>query len=183
MEQRNYTTGERKWKQLDEKERYRIETLWQQGYTPTSIGAALTPRRDRRTIERELARGMTLQRRSDLTEHRVYLADVGQRKHEERASNKGCSLKIDHDHKPAEHIERKIKEEKWSPDAIIGQIKVEGLVFDTELCTKTVYNYIDKGIFSGISNHDLWIKKDGKEEAIPEDTDGSTQQQRRKKYI
>ena len=90
------------------------------------------------------------------------MADVGQRKHDEHASNKGRGLKIGHDHKLAEHIERKIKEEQWSPDAIIGQIKAEGLVFDTELCTKTVYNYIDKGIFAGISNRDLWVKKEGK---------------------
>jgi len=162
MDQVKYNTGKRKWEQISEKERYKIEALSEQGLTAAQIGAALSPPRDRRTIEREIARGMTLQRNSDLTERMVYLADVGQRKHDEAAANKGRGLKIGHDHKLARHIEDKIKKEKWSPDAIIGNIKAEGLKFETSICTKTVYNYIDKEIFSEISNKDLWVKKEGK---------------------
>jgi len=162
MEQEKYNTEKKKWKQLSEKERYKIEALFGQGLTPAQIGEALTPKRDRRTIERELARGMTRQRNSDWTERVVYLADVGQRKHEERSANKGRGLKIGHDHKLAKYIEDKIKNEKWSPDAVIGNIKEAGLQFETSICTKTVYNYIDKEIFAQISNKDLWVKKDGK---------------------
>ena len=162
MEQKQYSTEKRKWKHISEKERYKIEALSEQGLTPAQIGNALKPKRDRRTIEREISSGLTLQRNSDLTEKLVYLADVGQRKYEERAANKGRGLKIGHDHKLAQYIEDKIKHEKWSPDAIIGSIKAEGLQFETSICTKTVYNYIDKGIFSEISNKDLWAKKDGK---------------------
>jgi IS30 family transposase len=102
---------------------------------------------------------MTLQRNSDLTERYVYLADVGQRKQEENAGNKGRNLKIGHDHKLAKHIEDKIKKEKWSPDAVIGEIKAEGLQFDTSICTKTLYNYIDRRVFAGISNKDLLQKR------------------------
>ena len=156
------TTKKRSWIQLTEKERYKIETLSQQGFSPAAIGKILTPQRDRRTIEREIARGLTKQRNSDLTERMVYLADVGQRKHEENAANKGRGLKIGHDHKLAEYIENKIKNEKWSPDAVIGRIKAEQLSFETSICTKTLYNYIDNGIFAGISNKDLLIKKNGK---------------------
>ena len=72
------------------------------------------------------------------------------------------SLKIGNDHRPAQHIESKVKVERWSPDAIMGNIRVEGLQFDTTIYTKTVYNYIDKGIFAEISNEDLWVKKDRK---------------------
>jgi len=162
MEQDKYNTKKRKWKQISEKERYKIEALSQQGLTPAEIGSALTPKRDRRTIEREIARGLTLQRNSDLTEKKVYLADVGQRKHDEKAANKGRGLKIGHDHKLAEHIESKIKNDRWSPDTIIGRIKTDGLQFETTICTKTLYNYIDKEIFANISNKDLWVKKDGK---------------------
>lgn len=133
----------------------------------------MNPQRDRRTIERELKRGMTEQRRLNPSNSKsvdeplyiveqVYLADVGQRKHDEAAANKGRGLKIGHDHKLAKHIEEKIKEDRWSPDAVIGNIRAEGLQFETSICTKTVYNYIDKGIFADISNKDLWVKKDGK---------------------
>jgi IS30 family transposase len=92
----------------------------------------------------------------------VYLADVGQRVHDERAANKGRGLKIGCDHKLARHIEEKIKDNKWSPDVIIGRIKTEGLQFETSICTKTLYNYIDAGLFLEVSNKDLWVKKDGK---------------------
>jgi IS30 family transposase len=161
MEQKKDTTEKRKWKQLSEKERYKIEALSQQGLSPAVIGEALEPKRDRRTIERELKRGKTLQRNSDLSERMVYLADVGQRIHEEKASNKGRGLKIGRDHKLAKHIEDKIKNERWSPDAVLGRIKAEGFQFATSICTKTLYSYIDKGIFGEISNKDLWVKKDG----------------------
>ena len=162
MGQYERNTKAKKWKQLREKERYKIEALFAQGLTPAQIAAALTPPRDRRTIEREIKRGLTVQRNSDLTERRVYLADVGQRKSEEAGANKGRGLKIGHDHKLAQYIVDKIKRERWSPDAVIGHIKAEGLEFETSICTKTLYNYIDQGIFAGISNEHLWVKKDGK---------------------
>jgi len=162
MGQEENTTSKEKRKHLSEKERYKIEALFQQGLSASEIGSSLTPQRDRRTIERELERGMTLQRNSDLTEKRVYLADVGQRIHDEKAANKGRGLKIGHDHKLAEHIEKKIRDEKYSPDAVIGQIKAQGLQFDVILCTKTVYNMIDRGDFLTLTNKDLPVKKDGK---------------------
>jgi IS30 family transposase len=162
MDQEQNNTKTKEWKQLSEKDRYKIEALSQQGLTPEAIGKALTPVRDRRTIERELARGLTRQLNSDLTERYVYLADVGQRKHEEANANKGRGLKIGHDHKLAAYIEQKIKEERWSPDALIGHIKASGLQFETSICTKTLYNNIDSGVFAEISNKDLWVKKEGK---------------------
>ena len=63
MDRRNHITGKRKWKQLSEKDRYKIEALCEQGLTPAAIGYALNPRRNRRTIERELKRGLVEQRR------------------------------------------------------------------------------------------------------------------------
>jgi IS30 family transposase len=161
MSQLQSNTKARKWKQLTEKDRYKIEALSQKGFKAAEIGEALSPQRDRRTIEREIARGLTLQRNSDLTERMAYLADVGQRKHGEAAAGKGRGLKIGNDHKLARHIEDKIKNGRWSPDAILGHIQAEGLPFETRIRTKTLYNYIDSGLFAGISNKDLWVKKDG----------------------
>ena len=131
MDQEKCSTKEGKWKQINEKERYKIEALLEQGLTPAEIGANLNPKRDRRTIEREIERGLTEQRDYLWRERYVYCADVGQRKHEENASNKGRDLKIGHDHRLAEHIERKIIEEKYSPDAVIGEIKAKDLKFET----------------------------------------------------
>jgi IS30 family transposase len=171
VDQGKYNTEKREWKQISEKERYKIEALFEQGLTAAQIGAALTPQRDRRTIERELAVGMVEQKRQNRTHNKnaslyiteqVYKADFAQQRREENASRKGRGLKIGSDQKLADYIEDRIKKEKWSPDAIVGRIKAEGLEFETTICTKTVYNYIDKGVFRDVTNKDLWKKKDGK---------------------
>ena len=43
----------------------------------------------------------------------------------------------------------------YSPAAVVGEIKRLGLTFKTEISEKTIYNYIDKGIFYGISRESL----------------------------
>jgi IS30 family transposase len=171
VDQGKYNTGKWEWKQISEKDRYKIEALFEQGLTPAQIGTALMPQRDRRTIERELRLGMVEQKRLNPTHNKnaslyiteqVYKADFAQQRREEQASRKGRGLKIGHDQRLADFIEDKIKNEKWSPDAIIGKIKEQGLVFETMVCTKTVYNYIENGVFLDVTNKDLWVKKDGK---------------------
>jgi len=59
------------------------------------------------------------------------------------------------------HIEDKTINGKQSPDVVIGRIKVEGLKFKSSICTKTLYNYIDKGIFLNLTNKHLLIERKG----------------------
>ena len=159
MGQGNHTTTRRSWKQISEVERYKIEALLKAKLTPEQIARQLGYHK--RTVEREIARGTVIQRDTHWRNFPTYKADAGQRESEENASNKGRPLKIGHDHKLAKHIEKKIVEEKYSPDAVIGAIKENGLKFDVTLCTKTVYNMIDAGIFLRLSNKDLPVKKVG----------------------
>ena len=98
----------------------------------------------------------------DYIETEVYKADVAQRRHENNASRKGRNYKIGKNYKLVEYIEDKIKKEHYSPDAVIGRLRAEDKKFGTEICTKTLYNYIDKGLFLNISNKDLLIKKQGR---------------------
>lgn len=59
---------------------------------------------------------------------------------------KGADLKIGNDHRLAEYIETKIADEKYSPEAVLGEIKAQGLQFNTEIKSKnTIYSYIEKG--------------------------------------
>ena len=160
MSQLNNTTKKRSFKHLNERERYQIEILLKDGKKPKEI--ALILGRHRRTIEREIVRGTVRLMNSDLTYTATYCADVGQRKYEQAAINKGAGLKIGHDHKLASYIEKRIIEYKYSPDAVIGEIRIKGLDFETSICTKTLYNYIDKGIFANISNKDLPVKRNKK---------------------
>ena len=160
MGQEQHSKSIGKWEQLSEKERYQIEILLKEKRTASEIAERLG--RDRRTIEREIARGSVVQLDSELREHIRYCADTGQRIHNEKASNKGRPLKIGHDHKLAAYIEQKIGIEKYSPDAVIGEIKAKGMKFDVQICTKTVYNYIDNNVFLHITNKNLPVKKYGK---------------------
>ena len=160
MGQEQNNTKARKWKQLSEWERYKIEALLQSGLTPIEVSKQIG--RDRRTIDSEINKGSVVQLDTHLQEHIRYCADTGQRVHKERASNKGRPLKIGYDHKLAAYIEQKIGTERYSPDAVIGEIKAKDIRFDTQICTKTVYNYIDKNVFLNITNKDLAVKKKGK---------------------
>jgi IS30 family transposase len=160
MGQINHTTGKRRWKQLSEVERYKIEALLEARHTPSQIAKQLG--RDRRTIEREVNRGMVMQRDHHWRDRCVYKADVGQRVFEGNAANKGRPHKIGSDHKLAIHIERRIVDDKYSPGAVIGEIKTKGLQFEVALCTKTLYNMIDSGFFLRLSNKDLPVKRAGK---------------------
>jgi transposase, IS30 family len=160
MSQIDYTVSSRKNKHLTERERYTMETLLKEKFKASEIAVRLG--RHRRTIEREIAKGKLRLLNSDLTYREEYCADRAQAVYKSNATNKGASLKIRNDHQLAKHIEERIIKEKYSPDAVIGEIKVKGLVFKTSICMKTLYNYIDKGIFANISNKDLPVKKDKK---------------------
>lgn len=153
----NNTLKTRKGKYLTEKERYKIEALKKAGLKNKEIAEQIG--KSERTIRRELKRGQLQLLNSDLTYRNEYCADVAQRKYEKNAQNKGVSLKIGKDHKLASYIEEKIIKDKYSPDAVIGEIKAKKLQFKTSICTKTLYSYIDKGIFLNLDNKDLWVKR------------------------
>lgn len=146
----------RKWTHLTEKERYKLEALLEQKISIIKISEQLNKHRS--TIHREIKEGTIKRLTSELIEIRCYRANVGQRRYKEKVSNRERDLKIGKDHRLAEYIKEKIIKDKYSPDVIIGKIKLEGLRFETTICVKTLYNYIDKGILSGISNKNLWWK-------------------------
>jgi len=160
MSYNNNTVETRKNKHLTEKERYSIETLLKEKLTPAEIAKRLD--RHPRTIEREIKRGMVRLLNSDLSYRKEYCADTAHRIYLENGKNKGRNLKIGNDHELAKHIEKRIVKDKYAPDAVIGEIKAKGMKFKTSICTKTLYNYIDQGVFVNITNKDLPVKKDKK---------------------
>ena len=57
-------------------------------------------------------------------------------------------MKIAHDMELIRHIENCIADDGFSPAATIGEIKVKGMQFSTQMiCIKTLYNMIDRGDF------------------------------------
>lgn len=162
MEQRDCSTKRRKYTHLGEKDRYRIEVYLEGKKTVWEISIILG--RARTTIYREIKRGTISRIQSELTEKRQYRANVAQADYERVGRNKERGLKIGKDRRLEEYIRRKLIEDKYSPDAIIGEIKARGQRFRGLICTKTLYNYIEWDIFSGISNKNLWEKRKRKKQ-------------------
>lgn len=143
-------------KYTTERQRYEIEAYLKAGIKPEEIAKLVG--KCVRTIYYEIKRGKCKQLTSDLEEKEIYLADVSQRKYNENKLNKGASLKIGNDIKLCQFIEHKIKDEKYSPYAALQFIKNNHIEFKTDICTQTLYNYIDKGIILNVENKDLPVK-------------------------
>lgn len=163
MSQDNNTTEAAKGKHLNYEKRIKIETLYRIGMKSEAIGKQIGC--SGRTIRRELARGKVELLNSDLTTRIEYSADIGQKKHDYEATGKGAMLKIGNDYELLEYIERQIIENKKSPYAVAQEIK-KSCKFKTTLSYKTIYNYIDMGIFRKLTNKDLPVKKNGKKKTI-----------------
>ena len=163
MGQQEYSTKSGEKNHLKEKERYQIEALVKAKKAVKEIAEIIGC--SRRTIEREMKRGKVVQLTSEYEYVEVYKADVGQRVHEERAKNKGRSLKIGHAHEYARRITELIVLEKYSPDAANAQYAREN-EGKRVVCTKTLYNYIRDGLFYGLGEEALPRGKRRKGHAI-----------------
>lgn len=108
------------------------------------------------TIYREIKRGAYTRISSDLIEYTAYSADISEQRYRENLAAKGPNLKIGSDRRLAEYLERKIRNEKYSPAAALGEIQRKGLQFSTTIkSVNTIYSYIDKGVFLHLANKDL----------------------------
>jgi len=157
MKRKDCNTKSKKYVHLNERDRYKIEGLLEGKKDVEEISIIL--RRDRSTIYREIKRGTIIRLESNLSERKKYRANSAQADYEKQGRNKERSLKIGKDKLLEAYIRIKMIEEQFSPDAIIGEINVKGLKFAGSICTKTLYNYIDAGLLSGISNKNLWEKR------------------------
>lgn len=153
------TTKSGKSKHLNYEKRIKIEALSRAGLKSEAIAKQIGC--SGRTVRRELAKGRTELLNSDLTTRTEYSADIGQQKHDYAATAKGPGLKIGKDHSLVQYIEKLIIKEKMSPYAVAQRIKSEGK-FHINLSYKTIYNYIDMGLFPNLSNKDLPVKKTSK---------------------
>ena len=107
------------------------------------------------TIYREIKRGLGIQRTTELIDRERYIPDIAQARYEDHYPDKGPGLKIGKDHRLARYLEAALKGGNRSPEAALGEIKAKGLVFDTEISVRTLYRYIDLGLFLEVTNKDL----------------------------
>ena len=138
---------------LQWKDRLRIEKMLKEKKSKSEI--ARTLRVDYTTIMREIKRGLTVQRDTNLVDREVYCAETAERKYQENLRAKGPDLKIGNDHELAEYIENKIADEGYSPQAALYKIEEDNLSFSVTLSKWTIYKYIDAGVFLRLTNKSL----------------------------
>lgn len=140
-------------KYIKEYERYQIEVLLKEK-TPVKKIAELLGKCVK-TIYNEIKLGTVTQIDSDLKEYIIYQADVAQRRHDENCSRKGIQIKMKNDSDFTQYVEHLLLNEHYSPYAVLCQIAIDNRRFKTNVCFKTLYNYIHKGLFCNVSIHTL----------------------------
>ena len=144
-------TKSRKFHHLTEIQRGQIEAMVK--LKVSKIQIAIKVGISRSTLYEELKRGTVTQKNSDLTTREEYFAEVGQIVYEKNRQKCRKPFKISKAKEFVEYAEEKIIKEKLSPDSVAGYAKKENL-FEETVCTKTLYNYIDKRLIK-VKNIDL----------------------------
>jgi IS30 family transposase len=157
MSQNNHTTTGAKYKHITEIERYKIEAYIKDGKKPQEIAVLLE--KSTRTIQREIKRGKVPQMDSELRVREKYKADHAHMKYRKALTKKGPPRKLSKHVKLRKYIEARILERGYSPDVALGRMTLENVSFGATVCTKTVYNAIDAGVFERLTNKDLLEKR------------------------
>lgn len=147
----------KEFKQMDWEKRIKMEALLMAGHSKREVAELLQVHRS--TVYREYNRGKYIHTTTDYLEEERYSCDLGQKYHDWNQQNKGRGLKIGNDRELADYLEEKIAEEKFSPQAALAEAKKETRKnFKTSISTRTLYRYIDQGIFLKLTNKALPIK-------------------------
>lgn len=148
----------RKYKHISYEERRIIEKLYN-SKVPVNEISKIIGRALSSTYE-ELKKGYYMHLNTDYTYSRQYSADKAQSKTEFNNSAKGVELKVGNDYDFISFVEDMIINKKYSPQAVLGYIKVNKLCFKSQITSKaTIYSYIDKGVFPNLSNEHLLRRK------------------------
>lgn len=143
-----------KFRHLNMSKREVIENMLKKGHSKKEIAAAIGC--SERTIYYEIKRG--------LYEHTIYSGEkelryapeTAELKYQENLRKKGRTSKLKEDSKFKKFIHRKLTEEKYSPEAILLEIRRENREFDIKVLSKnSIYLAIRRGYFKGITMEKL----------------------------
>ncbi len=161
MEQAKGSTPSRKGKHLNRSERILIEGFLRAGRDEPWIAAELG--RHRRTIARELKRGLAKRVSSDLSISMAYNADRAQDVHDLNATAKGAPVKLKAGSTAVAFIAYHILRKRWAPEVVAARMAAKGM--PDALCAKSIYNYVEQGWIPGVANETLWEKRTRRKQA------------------
>ena len=151
--QQKHSTKEVKSPHITYEQRIKIEAHLSDGLKPAEIAKKL--QKDRTTIVREINLGLVeINHYAYDKVHYIYSAEIAQKERDYRSSRKGAGLKISNNIEFSNKIEELIKR-GFSPYAALQDIRTGTEDYGVDICTKTLYNYIEKEIFLDITNRDL----------------------------
>lgn len=152
---------EGKFKHLTRDKRLKLEAKLHSGESVREIALYLGVHRS--TIYREIKKGLYTHRDSEWIESTRYSCDLAEQRYRNLLKEKGSEYKIGNNIKLAELIELTIIQKKYSPAATLMYIKENYPdIYGGGLCIRTVYNYIDKGLFLTLTNKHLPVKRNKK---------------------
>lgn len=125
--------------------RIQIDAFLRAGMKPTEIAKEIGVHYT--TVYREMKRATYEHLNSDLTTEIRYNPDEADRLYREHLKAKSPDLKLGNDYELADYLVEKIRDEKYSPEAAVGEAEVNGWRFKTKVCASTVYNYIRGEVF------------------------------------
>lgn len=112
---------------------------------------------DKSTLSREIKKGLYKHKRivrdfwkgDKVVYEDRYSAIKSQERYEIACKNKGRDIKLGNDWQLVHYIEKRVKEDKISACAVLGEIKRKQLPF-TSISKTTLYRYIELGFFDNI---------------------------------
>ena len=154
-------------KELTYTNRLTIETLYNSGSKIKEIAAYLGISLP--TVYREISRGKYLHKNYDWTYTEKYSADKSQQVHDFFVISRGKTLKLGNDNEFVKYLSKMIKKYKYSPQAIIADIKQRNLKFKTNVSYKTIYRYVEAGLVPGVTTKDLPFRGERKKRKPKQD--------------
>ena len=109
-------------------------------------------------VYKELKLGYYMHKNSDWTYTKKYCADLAQKHSNFNIAGRAKDLKIGNDYKFVKYVEDMIINQHYSPEAVLAEIKNKKLKFKTDVSVRTIYRYIDNGIFPNLTRKSLPYK-------------------------
>lgn len=153
---------------LTKTKRIQLDAFVRAGMKPKDIAKELGVHKS--TIYRELKRATYEHLNSDYTTETRYNPDEADRLYREHLRAKGPDIKLGNDYELADYLVTKIRDEKYSPEAAVGEATVAGWPFKVRICASTVYNYIRGEVFGDDLTAEM-LPQQGKRQPARKDVD------------
>ena len=150
------TTKKRTFRRFTYQTRLKLEALYNAGVPIKRIEDELHFHNS--SIYRELRLGMYDHKNTDWTYTKKYSATLAEQKSHFNTAARAKDLKVGADMKFVRCIEELILKRKYSPAAALAYIKRHHMNFDTDVSVRTIYRYIDHGVFLHLTRKDLPFK-------------------------